>query len=163
MKHLTAWKVHLFLIVVMSGFIFSACEAQAVIGKWNRVSGKKYFTSDYAKTEGKKFVEISIDSDGVEVMEFRPDHSYTYTLTSKNQVKPIVLAGTWSVSGDLLYLKLNAKQANPKYNPKYNVDEPMDIFTVDGNNLTLSADIPDNNPLKTQLKIEKMQEVFVKL
>ena len=49
------------------------------------------------------------------------------------------------------------------YNPKSNVDQPTNTFTVNGNKLTLKAIVPDNNPLKKNMKIESFEENFVKL
>jgi hypothetical protein len=49
------------------------------------------------------------------------------------------------------------------YNPKSNVDQPTNTFTVSGNKLTLTAIPPDNNPLKKNMKIEKLEENFVRL
>jgi hypothetical protein len=162
MKYLKVGKAILFFVVILSGFSFITCDAQGVTGKWNRVSGKKFYTPEYAKSAGKAFAEISAETDGAEVVEFKSDHTYTYTL-SIAQIKPIQLTGVWSVSGDQLNLKMDPIQPDPKYNPKNNVDQPKNTFKVNGNKLTLRATIPDNNPLKSRMKIEKLEENFEKI
>ncbi len=163
MKLSLARKASLFFIGVISGFAFTSCDAQTVTGKWNRVSGEKFYTPEYAKTQGKSFVEISPESDGAEVVEFRSDHTYTYTLTVAYQEKPIVLTGVWSVSGNQLNLKMDPKQADPRYNPKKNDDSSINTFTVNGNKMTLRSTVSANSPLKTIMKIEKLEESFEKI
>ena len=111
---------------------------------------------------GKSSAEISTATDGAEIVEFRTDHTYIYTLTIQD-IPPIKLTGTWSVSGDQLILKMNPNQEDPKYNPKSNVDQPTNTFSVNGNKLTLKAIVPDNNPLKKNMKVEKLEENFVRL
>jgi hypothetical protein len=58
---------------------------------------------------------------------------------------------------------MDPKQENPLYNPKSNVDQPTNTFTVSGNKLTLKAIVPDNNPLKKNMKVEKLEENFVRI
>ena len=152
----------MFFIILIPSFAFNPCSGQGLTGKWNRVSGKKFYTSEYAKSTGNSSAEISTATDGAEIVEFRADHSYIYTLTIQD-IPPIKLTGTWSVSGDQLILKMDPKQENPIYNPKSNVDQPKNTFTVSGNKLTLKAIVPDNNPLKKNMKVEKLEENFVRL
>src|SRR5450432_4510778 len=96
---------------------FTKCEAQSPEGKWNRVSGKQYFTPESAKKLGKAFVEVSTASAGSSVIEIKADHTYTKTLSGKYQPKPVTLTGTWSVSGNQFEMKMDAQQKDPKTNP----------------------------------------------
>jgi len=152
----------LFFIILIPFFAFIPCSGQALTGKWNRISGKKFYTAEYSKSMGKSSAEISTATDGAEIVEFRTDHTYIYTLTIQD-IPPIKLTGTWSVSGDQLILKMNPNQEDPKYNPKSYVDQPTNTFSVNGNKLTLKAIVPDNNPLKKNMKVEKLEENFVRL
>ena len=161
-KFSTSRKLFLFFAVVIPLFAFIPCSGQGLTGKWNRVSGKKFYTAEYSKSLGKSSADISTDSDGEEIVEFRNDHSYISTLTIQG-IPPIKLKGTWSVSGDQLILKMDPKQENPMYNPKSNVDQLTNTFAVSGNKLTLTAIPPDNNPLKKNMKVEKLEENFVRL
>ncbi|MEJ0083125.1 MAG: hypothetical protein WDM78_19755 [Puia sp.] len=43
------------------------------------------------------------------------------------------------------------------------MDQPANTFAVNGNKLTLKAIVPDNNPLKKNMKVEKLEENFVRL
>ncbi len=162
MKYFKVRKALLFIIILISFFAFIPRSDQELIGKWNRISGEKFYTTEYSKSTGKSSAAISTATDGAEIVEFRADHTYIYTLTIQ-EVPPIKLTGTWSVSGDQLILKMNPKQENPLYNPKSDVDQPTNTFTVNGNKLTLKAIVPDNNPLKKNMKIEKLEENFVRL
>src|ERR1700760_2840299 len=154
MKYSTYYRALLFFGILMSFFAFTPCSGQGITGKWNRVSGKKFYTAEYSKSLGKSSADISTDSDGEKIVEFRNDHSYISTLTIQG-IPPNKLKGTWSVSGDQLILKMDPKQENPMYNPKSNVDQPTNTFAVSGNKLTLTAIPPDNNPLKKNMKVEK--------
>jgi hypothetical protein len=156
------WNALFFFAFLIPFFAFIPCSGQSLTGKWNRVSGKKFYTAEYSKSLGKSSADILTDTDGEEIVEFRNDHSYISTLTIQG-IPPIKLKGTWSVSGDQLILKMDPKQENPIYNPKSNVDQPTNTFTVNGNKLTLTAIVPDNNPLKKNMKVEKLEENFVKL
>jgi hypothetical protein len=149
-------------MILIPFFAYVPCSSQGLTGKWNRISGKKFYTADYAKSTGKSSEGISPATDGAAIVEFMADRSYIYTLTIQG-IPPIKLTGTWSVSGDQLILKMNPKQEDPKYNPKSTVDQPTNTFTVSGNKLTLKAIVPDNNPLKKNMKVEKLEENFVRL
>ena len=162
MKFIKSRKVLFSFVVIVLCFAFMPCSGQGLTGKWNRVSGKKFYTAEYSKSLGKSSADILTDTDGEEMVEFRNDHSYISILTIQG-IPPIKLKGTWSVSGDQLILKMDPKQENPMYNPKSNVDQPTNTFTVSGNKLTLTAIPPDNNPLKKNMKIEKLEENFVRL
>jgi hypothetical protein len=156
---------YLFLVTcslcLLSGFL--KCDAQSIVGKWNRVSGKKFYTSEGAKIYGKSSVEISAESDGTEEVEFKSDHNYSYTLTIGFQIKPIILTGAWSVSGNQLTLKMDPKQADPKYNPKGNSALSINTFSADANKMTLYSGIATDNSLRTYMKIDKIEETFKKM
>src|SRR5450631_101934 len=89
----------IFTISIICLSAITTCDAQSIVGKWNRVSAKQFYTPEAAKTLGKEFTEVSMASTGVDVIEFKSDHTYTKTLSGKYQPKPITLTGTWTDTG----------------------------------------------------------------
>ncbi|MEP6948188.1 MAG: hypothetical protein ABI863_02890 [Ginsengibacter sp.] len=148
------------IITVLTAF--TKCDAQSFAGKWNRVSGKQYFTADAAKKLGKPFIEVPTESAGSEVVEFKADHTYSQVLSGSYQPKPMVLTGTWTVSGGQLTLKLDAHQPDPKYNPKSEASSISLVpYTVTGSKMTLSYQLAAGNPMSS--RITKIEEVFQKM
>ena len=156
-----ALKALLVITCITVGFAgFTKCEAQSPVGKWNRVSGKQYFTPEAAKKLGKAFVEVPMASAGSSVIEFKADHTYIKTLSGKYQPKPITLTGTWSVSGNQFEMKMDANQADPKTNPTGNAASTTTTISVSGNTLTVSIPVSGDNPMTS--KINKIEETYRK-
>jgi hypothetical protein len=157
-----AFKVLLVIICVTVGFAgFTKCEAQSPAGKWNRVSGKQFFTEEAAKKLGKTFVEVPMASAGSSVIEFKADHTFIKTLSGKYQPKPVTLTGTWSVSGNQFEMKMDAHQADPKTNPTGNTASATSTISVSGNTLTVSVPVSGDNPMTS--KINKIEETYKKM
>src|ERR1700688_2058504 len=78
----------------------TSCDAQSIVGRWNRVSAKQFYTTEASKSLGKDFTEVSMASTGLDVIEFKSNHTYPKTLSGKNQPKPITLTGTWTDAGN---------------------------------------------------------------
>ena len=159
---LSNFKALLIGICIITGFAgITKCDAQSFVGKWNRVSGKQFFTAEAAKKLGKSFIEVATASAGSEVVEFKTDHTYSQVLSGDYQPKPMVLTGTWTVSASQLTLKLDRNQPDPKYNPRtVALSISLVPYTVTGNTMTLSYQVTANNPMSS--KINKIEETFKK-
>ena len=156
------FKTLLVITCITVGFAdFTKCEAQSPAGKWNRVSGKEFFTEESAKKLGKTFVEVSMASAGSSVIEFKADHTFIKTLSGKYQPKPVTLTGTWSVSGNQFEMKMDAHQTDPKTNPTGNAASTITTISVSGNTLTLSIPVSGDNPMTS--KINKIEETYKKM
>ena len=156
------FKALLVITCITVGFAgFTKCEAQSPAGKWNRVSGKEFFTEESAKKLGKTFVEVSMASAGSSVIEFKADHTFIKTLSGKYQPKPVTLTGTWSVSGNQFEMKMDAHQADPKTNPTGNTASATSTISVSGNTLTVSVPVSGDNPMTS--KINKIEETYKKM
>jgi len=155
-------KALLIITCIITCFaFFTECVAQSPAGKWNRVSGKQYYSAEAAKKVGKAFVEVPTASAGSSVIEIKADHTYSKILSGKYQPKPVTLTGTWSVSGDQFEMKADPKQAGPKPNPM-GITAPTTVtFSVSGNTLTVSIPVSGNNPLAS--KMSKMEETYEKM
>jgi len=54
-------KVFLVIICIMVGFTgFTKCDEQSIVGKWNGVSVKNYFSAEFAKVAGKAMEEKTV-------------------------------------------------------------------------------------------------------
>ena len=144
----------LFCTVAFMGFI--NCDGQSIVGKWNQVSAKQFFNSEDAKKLGRSFVEVPTGSAGNTVIEFKSDHTYIKTLSGKYHPKPISLTGSWSGSGDQFKMKIDANQADSKYNPPKGYDPNSETVSLKDNVLTVSMPVTAaNNPLGAKMiKIE---------
>lgn len=155
-------KAILCIICITIGLAaFTKCNAQYVVGKWNRVSGKQFFTAEAAKTLGKSFIEVPMASAGSSVIEFKADHTYIKTLSGKYQPKPITLTGTWSVSGNQFEMKMDANQPDRKNNPIKDVALTINKISISGDTIIVSIPLSGNNPMTS--KISKIEESYKKM
>ena len=155
-------KALLFITCTTIGFAgFTKCDAQSIVGKWNRVSGKQFFTAEAAKTLGKSFIEVPMASAGSSVIEFKADHTYIKTLSGKYQPKPITLTGTWSVSGNQFEMKMDANQPDRKNNPIKDVALTINKISISGDTIIVSIPLSGNNPMTS--KISKIEESYKKM
>jgi hypothetical protein len=152
-------------LILSFGILFIAAfytgKAQS-IGKWNRVSIKQFYTPEAAKKLGKSFSEVSTSTTGTEIIEFKADHSYTKTLSGKYQPTPIVLTGTWSEKGNQLVMKMDPKQADPKYNSNGDASSTSTTI-VAGDTMTITSPVSANNPMASKMQIDKIEETFKKI
>jgi hypothetical protein len=140
---------------------FYTVNAQS-IGKWSRVSIKQFYTPDAAKALGKSFSEVSTSTTGVEIIEIKANHTFTKTLSGKYQPTPIVLTGTWSEAGNQLVMKMDPKQADPKYNSNGDASS-SGTTTVAGDTMTITSAVSANNPMASKMQIDKIEETFKKI
>jgi hypothetical protein len=111
---------------------YTKCVAQSIVGKWNVISVKTYYTEEGAKSHGKQFRETVIKNS---TAEYKSDHTVTTSGNNGNSVN-----GTWSLTGDQL-------------------KETGLLFTVsfNGNNMVKTQNIPPNKVIsKVEFTYTKM-------
>ena len=156
---LKALLIITYTIIGLAGF--TNCNAQSIIGKWNQVSTKQYFNADDAKKLGKSFIETPTGSAGNTAIEFKTDHTYVKTLSGKYQPKPVLLTGSWKVSGDQFEMKIDAKQADPKFNDPRGSDSNSEKVLLKDDTLIITMPVPSNNPLG--MKIIKIEATYKRI
>ena len=119
-----------FIIVGLAGY--TKCVAQSIVGKWNVISVRTYYTEEGAKSHGKQFRETLIKNS---TAEYKSDHTVTTLGNNGNSVN-----GTWSLTGDQL-------------------KETGLLFTVsfNGNNMVKTQNVPPNKVIsKVEFTYTKM-------
>ena len=129
-------KTLLVIICIIVGFAgFNKCDAQSIVGKWNGVSVKNYFSDEYAKVAGKSMEEKTMKEAGNSAIEYRPDHTFIMTFSAPNDTDVTTMNGTWSLTGDQLKITFE-----PKYNPQKKTTTATVSFS--GNTMITTAVIP---------------------
>jgi hypothetical protein len=129
-------KVLPVIIVMIAGFTgFAKCDAQSIVGKWNGVSVKNYFSTEYAKVAGKSMEEKSVKEAGNSAIEYKADQTFIMTFSSPNDPEITSMKGTWSLTGDQLKTTLE-----PKYNPHKMTTTAT--ISINGNTLITTAVMP---------------------
>ena len=124
------------ILVIMVGFAgFAKCDAQSIVGKWNGVSVKNYFSAEYAKVAGKSMEEKTMKEAGNSAIEYKPDHTFIMTFSAPNDPEVTTMKGTWSLTGDQLKTTLE-----PKYNPQQMTTTAT--VSINGNTMITTAVIP---------------------
>ena len=104
---------------------FTICDAQAIVGKWNEVSNKQFYTPEGVKQIGKSVIEGTTSTPKFQ-FEFKADHTYTeFSLHKKWET----VTGTWSVSGNQLTMVAAAQKRAGKGSRIY-------TFSITGNTMT---------------------------
>src|SRR5664279_4753688 len=107
-------KALLIISGITFGFAsFNKCDAQSIVGKWNGVSVKNYFSAEYAKVTGKSMEEKTMKEAGKSAIEYKPDHTFVMTFSAPNDPEVTTMKGTWNLTEDKLKTTLE-----PKYNPQ---------------------------------------------
>jgi Lipocalin-like domain len=152
------FKALLILFCYIVGFgSLTKCDAQSIVGKWNQISSKQFFTSEGAKTFGKSEAETQTATIGSVVIDFKSDHTYVMKSISKYASKGNTFTGTWSLTGNQLQMKLDAKQEDPKYNPKKDATSPGTTLSINGNTMILNTLYADNKTInKIELTLKRM-------
>ena len=111
---------------------FTICSGQSIVGKWNQLKIKTYYTAAGAAANGNHTESVINMSDiGTGVFVFYSNHTYRQETTTGNS-KVKTLLGTWTLNGDLLEMTLLAEQEDRKDNPKKGT--PPEKTTVSFNN-----------------------------
>jgi hypothetical protein len=114
---------------------FNKCDAQAIVGKWNGVSVKNYFSPEYAKVAGKPMEEKTEKEAGKSAIEYKSDHTFIMTFSAPNDPEVTTMKGVWSLTDDQLKLTLE-----PKYNPQKMTTTAT--VSINGNTLITTAVMP---------------------
>jgi hypothetical protein len=114
---------------------FTKCDAQSIVGKWNGVSVKNYFSAEYAKVAGKSMEEKTVKEAGNSAVEYKSDHSFIMTFSAPNDPEITTMKGTWSLTGDQLKTTLE-----PKYNPQKMTTTAT--VSISGNTMITTAVMP---------------------
>jgi Lipocalin-like domain len=111
----TAFTLKALVITVITGGFaaFTKCDAQSIVGKWNGVSVKNYYSAEYAKVAGKPMIESSAKETGNSTIEYKSDHTFIMTYSAINNPEVTTMKGVWSLTGDQLKFTVE-----PKYNPR---------------------------------------------
>ena len=129
-------KALLIITCIIVGFAgFNKCDAQSIVGKWNGVSVKNYFSAEYAKVAGKSMEEKTVKEAGSSAIEYKPDHSFIMTFSAPNDPEVTTMKGTWSLTGDQLKTTLE-----PKYNPQKMTTTAT--VSINGNTMITTAVMP---------------------
>lgn len=130
------FKTLLIITCITIGFEGSTkCDAQSIVGKWNGVSVKNYFSDEYAKVMGKTTEEKTVKEAGISAIEYKSDHTFVMTFSAPDNPDVTTMKGTWSLIGDRLNVTLE-----PKYNPKKMTTAATVV--VNGNTLITTSVMP---------------------
>jgi hypothetical protein len=91
--------------IFISSFLFSKnAVGQAILGKWNQVTAKQYFTDEGAKKYGKPYIETDMSTIGTVIYEFKSDHSFLISSGTGPDADARTYTGSWSLVGDQLIM-----------------------------------------------------------
>ena len=137
-------KTLLVIICIIVGFAgYTKCDAQSIVGKWNGVSVKNYFSAEYAKVAGKSMEEKTMKEAGNSAIEYRPDHTFIMTFSAPNDTDVTTMNGTWSLTGDQLKVTFE-----PRYNPQKMTTTAT--VSISGNTMiTIAVMPPPSRIIKT--------------
>jgi hypothetical protein len=148
-------KCFVLLLFILSFAFGSWCTAQSIVGKWNQLKIKTYFTPEGAKTNGNQTETDYISTIGKAEFVFYSNHTYRME-SSSGDSKVKTFLGTWSLSGNQLTMQLLAQQEDPKDNPKKGTPPEQAIVSFNGNMMEWTKTYT-NNPT-----ISKIVLVFAK-
>lgn len=129
-------KALIAIVCITVGFAgVTKCNAQSIVGKWNGVSVKNYFSAEYEKVTGKSMEEKTVKEAGNSAIEYKPDHTFIMTFSAPNDPEVTTIEGTWSLTGDQLKTTLE-----PKYNPQKMTTTAT--VSINGNTMITTAVMP---------------------
>jgi hypothetical protein len=129
-------KAFAVIVCIAIGFVASTnCSAQSIVGKWNGVSVKNYFSAEYAKVAGKPMEEKTVKEAGNSAIEYKSDHTFIMTFSAPNDPEVTTMKGTWSLTGDQLKSTLESQ-----YNPQKKTTTAT--VSINGNTMVTTAVIP---------------------
>ncbi len=134
-------KALLVIICIIVGFDgYNKCDAQSILGKWNGVSVKNYFSTEYAKVAGKSMEEKTVKEVGNSSIEYKSDHTFIMTFSAPNNSEVTTIEGTWSLTGNQLKTTLE-----PKYNPQKMTTTAT--VSISGNTMITTAEMPASSKI----------------
>lgn len=133
------------VVICSSVFVFAGantCSAQSIVGKWNQLKIKTFYTAEGAKQNGNHSEsEIKISDIGTGTYVFYSNHTYRQeTTTGNSKVKTIL--GTWSMTGNQLEMQLLAQQEDPRDNPKKGTPPEKTTVTITGDKMEWTTPRP---------------------
>ena len=131
-----ACKTGIFILLFIFGFAgLNNCSAQSIVGKWNQLKIKTFYTPAGARANGNHTESVINMSDiGTGVFVFYSNHTYRQeTTTGNSKVKTIL--GTWTLTGDQLEMQLLAQQEDRKDNPKKGTPPEKTTVSFNGKNI----------------------------
>jgi len=134
----TAFTLKALIVItfITVGFAsFSKCVAQSIVGKWNGVSVKNYFSVEYAKVTGKSMEEKTVKEAGNSAIEYKSDHTFIIAFSALNDPEVTTMKGTWTLTGDQLKSTLE-----PTYNPRKLTTTAT--VSITGNTMVTTAVMP---------------------
>jgi hypothetical protein len=129
-----AVRMGIFCVFLLFGFVsINYCAAQSIVGKWNQLKIKTFYTAEGAKANGNHTEsEINMSTIGTGVFVFYSNHTYRLeTTTGDSKVKTFL--GTWTLTGNQLEMKLLPQQEDPKDNPKPGTPAEKTTVSFNGN------------------------------
>jgi hypothetical protein len=139
-------KTGIFILCALFCFAWqNTCSAQSILGKWNQLKIKTFYTAAGAVANGNHAESVINMSDiGTGVFVFYSNHTYRQeTTTGDSKVK--TLLGTWTLTGDQLVMQLLAQQEDPKDNPAKGTPAEKTTVTFKGNIMEWTT-MYTNNP-----------------
>jgi hypothetical protein len=129
-------KAFIAIIFITVGFAgFSKCSAQSIVGKWNGVAVKNYFSTQYTKVTGKSMEEKTVKEAGNSSIEYKSDHTFIMAFSALNDPAVTTMKGSWTLTGDQLKSILE-----PTYNPQKLTTTAT--VSITGNTLITTAVMP---------------------
>jgi hypothetical protein len=102
MKQLPGYRNLFIGFIFISSLISSRnVVAQSIVGKWNQMTVKQYFTDEGAKKFGKPFIVTDMTTIGTVVSVFKSNHTYVTTSGTQNG-ESRTYSGSWSMDGKVL-------------------------------------------------------------
>ena len=145
-------KSLLMLICSVFAFAFANhCSAQPIVGKWNQLKIKTFYTAEGAKQNGNHSEsEIKMSDIGTGTFVFYSNHTYRQeTTTGNSKVKTIL--GTWSMSGNQLEMQMLAQQENPRDNPKKGTPPERTTVNINGDKMEWTTVHPGSDKLISKI------------
>ena len=135
------------LFSIFASMGLNTCFAQSIVGKWNQLKIKTYYTAEGAKENGNHTEsEIDVSSIGKGLFVFYSNHTYRQE-TSTGDSKTKTILGTWSMTGNELTMTLLAQQEDPKDNPKKDTPPEKTIVSFNGNIMEWTMNRPDDKTI----------------
>jgi hypothetical protein len=131
----TAFTLKALLVFIIGFAGFTKCDAQSIVGKWNGVSVKNYFSDEYAKVAGKSMEEKTMKEAGSSAIEYKQDNTFILTFSAPNDPEVTIMKGTWSLTGDQLKITFE-----PRFNPQKKTTTAT--ISIIGNTMITTAVIP---------------------
>jgi hypothetical protein len=137
----------LFLCLLLGFSSLNICAAQSIVGKWNQLKIKTFYTPEGAKANGNHTEsEVKMSDIGTGVFVFYSNNTYRLeTTTGDSKVKTFL--GTWTLTGNLLEMKLLPQQEDPKDNPKTGTPAEKTTVSFNGNIMEWTTPYTDSKTI----------------